>query len=189
MSSRRRLATLGVAVGGVLAGHWLTYLAISPSVHERSVILHDTGHSYLNLVNDLALAAALVASAAIFLGRLTTPSTDDGMSVTQRIIVFQVSAFLGMEVLERVTAGAALAGLFQAHLLPLGIAAQIAGASLASAAIRWLLRLADRVASAIAMGAASRPRAVPAFALATGTFVPAGRWLFAAGVRGPPAAL
>ncbi len=188
MSPRRRLATLGVAVGGVLAGHWLTYLAVSPSAHERAVILHDTGHSYLDLVSDIALVAALVAFASIFLSRLTKRSTDDGVSVTQRMIAFQVSAFLGMEVLERVATGAALAGLFQAHLLPLGIAAQIGVASLAAAAIRWLLRLADRVAS-LATGAEAPQRQVAAYALPTGAFAPTGRELFATGVRGPPTAL
>ena len=52
---------MGVAVGGVLVGHWLTYLAVAPLAGSRATILHQTGHSYLGLANDLALVVALAA--------------------------------------------------------------------------------------------------------------------------------
>lgn len=186
MDARRRPVVLGVAVGGVLAGHWLTYLAVSPTSHARTALLHDTGHAYLGLANDVGLLVVMAAFAAIFLGRLTARGFDSGAGITRRIVGFQVGAFLAMEVLERITAGASLAALAHHLLLPVGIAVQIGVALLASAVIRWLLRLADRVASAMAAGAASPPRPVTAFALPTGALVPAGRELFATGVRGPP---
>ena len=78
MSARRRLATLAVAVGGVLIGHWLTYLAVAPIAGSRATILHQTGHSYLGLANDLALVAALAAMASMFIAQLTTPEPAGG---------------------------------------------------------------------------------------------------------------
>ncbi len=68
MNARRRPAALGVGVGGVLAGHWLTYLAVSPTSPARATLLHDTGHAYLGLANDVGLLVVLAAFAAIFLG-------------------------------------------------------------------------------------------------------------------------
>lgn len=189
MGSRRRLATLGVAVGGVLAGHWLTYLAVSPTSHAREALLHDTGHAYLGLANDVGLLVVLAAFAAIFLGRLTTTDPNTRPTISRRIVGFQVGAFLTMEVLERITAGVPLTELARHILLPTGIAFQIGVGLLASAVIRWLLRLADRVASTIATGAAAPGRPAPAFALPASAFVPTGRELFATGVRGPPTVL
>ena len=187
MDARRRPAVLGVAVGGVLAGHWLTYMTVSPTSHAREALLHDTGHAYLGLANDVGLLVVMAASAAIFLGRLTAKDLNTRMSITRSIVGFQVGAFLAMEVLERITAGAPLASLAHHLLLPVGIALQIGVGVLASVLIRWLLRVADRVASAIAIGAVAPARSALAFALPQAAFVPIGRELFAAGVRGPPA--
>jgi hypothetical protein len=189
MDARRRPAVLGVAVGGVLAGHWLTYLTVSPTSHVRESLLHDTGHAYLGLANDIGLLVALAAFAAIFLGRLTARDSGTGPAITHRIVGFQVCAFLAMEVLERVTAGAPLTELAHHLLLPTGIVVQIGVGLLASAVIRWLLHLADRVASSMALGATAPSRSLPVYALATGAFVPTGREMFATGLRGPPAAL
>lgn len=189
MNARRRPAVVGVAVGGVLAGHWLTYLAISPNSPAREALLHDTGHAYLGVANDVGLMVVLAAATAIFLRRLTTNGLDTPSTITRHIVGFQVGAFLAMEVLERITAGAPLTPLAHQLLLPVGIAVQIGVGLLASAVIRWLLRLADRVASEIATGAAAPTRPLPVFAIPTGAFIPAGRELFATGVRGPPTAL
>jgi hypothetical protein len=189
MGSRRRLATLGVAVGGVLAGHWLTYQTVSPPSHAHETLLQDTGHAYLGVANDLGLLVGLAAFAVIFLGRLTTAGTDTRPTITRRIVGFQVGAFLTMEVLERITARVPLTELAHHLLLPVGIALQIGVGLLASAVIRWLLRLADRVASVIAMGAATPGRPAPVLALPSSAFFPTGRELFATGVRGPPTVL
>ena len=189
MNARRRPAVLGVAVGGVLAGHWLTYLAVSPVSHARETLLSDTGHAYLRLANDVGLLVVVAAFAGIFLGRLTRANLDTGGAVSRRIVGLQVGAFIALEVLERVTAGVPLTSLTHHLLLPVGITVQVGVGLLASAAIRWLLRLADRVASAVAVGAAAPARPLPVFAIPTSAFVPARRELFATGVRGPPTAL
>ena len=64
---------MGIAVGGVLVGHWLTYLAVAPLAGQRAAILHRTGHAYLGMANDLVLVVALAAIATMFIGQLTDP--------------------------------------------------------------------------------------------------------------------
>jgi hypothetical protein len=190
MSARRRLATMGVAVGGVLVGHWLTYLIVAPVAGSRAAILHDTGHAYLGMANDLALVTALAAMATLFMGQLTGPvGAAQLQGIASRIVRFQVSAFVLMEVLERVTAGSPLAELIHTGILPIGIAAQVGIGYLAGHAIRWLVRTADRVAAALGRHAVPARRVVPRPLPPEQVFVPAGRHLSAAGVRGPPSSV
>jgi hypothetical protein len=190
MSARRRFATLGVAVGGVLAGHWLTYLAVSPIAGSRAAILHQTGHAYLGMANDLALVAALAAMATIFIGQLSSPvPVGQIQGLTARVVRFQVSAFVLMEVLERATSGSPLGGLLHTGILPLGLAAQVGIGYLAAHAIRWLLRTADRVTATLGR-AADAPRRIVRRALPPEpVFVPVVHHLSAAGVRGPPSSV
>ena len=187
MDPRRRVATLGVAVGGVLTGHWLTYQVVSSNGHSRTTLLRVTGHAYLGFANDLALILALSAFAAMFVGQLSAANgVARAVGITRRVVAFQVSAFVLMEVLERVTAGAPLGELVRSGVLPIGIATQAVVALVAAASIRWMLRVADRVAAVL-----SRPT-VPPRAVASAHPIPlpvfseVRRHLSAAGVRGPP---
>jgi hypothetical protein len=189
MSARRRPAVLGVAVGGVLAGHWLTYLIVSPSSAARAALLHDTGHAYLGLANDLGLMVVLAALAVIFLRHLTAGRPDTGASIARRIVGFQIGAYVAMEMVERIMTGSPVTALAHHLLLPVGIAVQVGVGLLACVLVGWLLRLADRVASAMVMGAATPPRPAKAFPLPALAFFPAGRERSATGVRGPPTAL
>jgi hypothetical protein len=190
MSARRRLATLAVAVGGVLAGHWLTYLAVAPAAGSRAAILHETGHAYLGMANDLALMVALAAMATMFIGQLTSPLPAGQLQgITGRVARFQVSAFVLLEVLERVTAGSPLSELIHTGILPIGIATQVGIAYVAACAIRWLLRTADRVAAAFGRATDAPRRDALRPLLPEPVFVTAGRHLSAAGVRGPPSSV
>jgi hypothetical protein len=192
MSARRRLATLGVAVAGVLAGHWLTYVAVTPIAGSRATVLHETGHAYLGMANDLALVVALVAIATMFIGQLTSPASMAAAGhpgVTARVIRFQVSAFVLLEVLERLTSSAPLSELIHTGILPVGIVAQAGVAFLVARAIRWLLRAADRVAAALGRGAVPARRVVAKPLRPRPVFVPAELQLSAVGVRGPPSAV
>lgn len=178
---------MGVAVGGVLAGHWLTYLAVAPIAGPRATILHQTGHSYLGLANDLALVAALAAMASMFISQLANPEPAASiLGITGRVVRFQVCAFVALEVLERLTAGSPLSELIRSGILPMGVGAQITIGFLAAFVIRWLLRTADRVAAALGRAAAPPRREVARATLPQPVFVPVFRHLSAAGVRGPP---
>lgn len=186
MNARRRVATLGVAVGGVLTGHWLTYLIVSPESHARASMLRDSGHTYLGLANDAALVLALAAFASIFLGRLTHRDPGRAGPIAGSVVGFQVAAFAIMELLERVTAGAPLHPLLQGPIVPVGVTVQIGVALLAAALIGLLLRAADRVAAFVGTGAVAPSRPAVAFTIPGRLVVPSARELFASGVRGPP---
>jgi hypothetical protein len=186
MGSRRRRSAFGVAAGGVLAGHWLTYVLVDPDAHQRTTELASTGHAYLGLANDLSLVAAFVALSAIFLGGLThRESTMPPLrALTARLATFQMVAFAVMELLERLSAGAPVAGVLHHGILPVGLLIQVGIATLAAIVIRWLLRAADRIESALS----SAPTLLEGAAhVILPTFhAPARRALSAAGIRGPP---
>jgi hypothetical protein len=185
MRTERRSAMLGVSVGGVLVGHWLTYRLVAPESHARAQLLRSTGHAYLGLANDAGLVLALVAIAALFLGRL---AGGDGMGVgiERRLIMFQAGAFVTMEVLERLTAGDPVAPLLHGWLLPFGVAMQCAVAFAGAWAIRCLFRAADRVASLLARPARAATGGI-ADAIVPVTWIPRPfPALDAAPVRGPP---
>lgn len=187
MGTTRRRSALGVAAGGVLAGHWLTYVLVDPHVHQRTTELASTGHAYLGLANDLGLIAALVALSTIFLGGLTgherkRPSLR---TLTARLATFQVLAFAAMELLERMSAGAPVAGVMHHAILPVGLTIQVVIAALDALVIHWLLRAAEHIESALAsapdlFGGPTAAVILPTF------FAPARRALSAAGIRGPP---
>ena len=178
---------MGVAVGGVLAGHWLTYLVVAPLAGSRATILHQTGHSYLGMANDLALVAALAAMASMFIAQLAGPAPAGPLlGITGRVVRFQVCAFVALEVLERLTAGSPLSELIRSGILPIGVAAQVTVGFLAALAIRWLVRTADRVAAALGRVAGPPRRDVARPLLPEPIFVAIFPHLSAAGVRGPP---
>ena len=190
MSGHRvnRSGVLGVAAGGVLLGHWITYRLTSPHAHAREVLLAHTGHAYLGFVNDLGIALTLAAVAAVVLGHLTDrdqPPAGVGRWFL-RLACFQVTAFLAMEVVERVSSGAPLADLMHHGLLLTGIAVQVAVALAGALAVRWLLRAAGRLQEILA-----QPAPIPAFAVvarlvATASTPAARPALATAGIRGPP---
>jgi len=186
MDTRRRPALLGVAVGGVLTGHWLTYLVVSPDVHDRAALMRDTGHAYLGLLNDTALVLALVAFASIFLGRLTRGEVGQKARIAAWVVGFQAAAFSVMELLERVTAGDAVRPLLHGPVLPVGIAVQVVVGLALAAIITLLLRVADRVSANLGAGAPVPRRPGIAFAIWDRHVAGSASDLFATGVRGPP---
>jgi hypothetical protein len=179
--------TLGVASGGVLVGHWLAYLIVDPVASTRAAVLGSTGHAYLGAANRLGLTVTLGVLAAVFLGRLLHGDDVDlpVRTVGARLTGFQVTAFLAMEVAERLTAHVPVAQLSHGPLVPVGIGAQIATAAIAALVIRLLCRAADRAAAALGEGVP--PARILSAALAiVPTAVPPRIALPAATGRGPP---
>jgi hypothetical protein len=149
--ARRRYAAIGIAAGGVLAGHWLTYLMDVPDAGRRAEILAGTGHAYLSVAGELATALVAVSIVVLFLGRLMAPraSPTSWRTLAVRLAMLQVGAFASMEVLERLTAGAGLGDLLRSAILPSGVAINVGIALIGAVGLRWILRLADRVAASI----------------------------------------
>jgi hypothetical protein len=187
-SSTQRSAVFGVAAGGVLLGHWLTYAVAGPSGNDAHAVTAHLEHGYLSLANDLALALALAGVAIVFLGRLT--HSDDAAptwrATALRLGVFQIAAFGAMETLERLSAGAPMHDLV--GLMPVGIAVQAGLALLGGLLIAWLLRAAAFVESLLG-AAPGITRARVAAWLALTDPPPRARLAVAAdGIRGPPPA-
>jgi hypothetical protein len=189
MSAHRanRGAALGVAAGGVLLGHWLTYQAVAPQTLARQELLARTGHAYLGLANDIGLAIALAGLAAVFLSRLTRRDSPPASTMRwcARLAAFQVGAFATMEFVERLGAGAPLGGVLHDGLLPLGLMIQVGVALAGAVAVRWLLHVAEIAAEggrpasfrpdveALVLGSSSAPAPIIVGHPATG-------------IRGPP---
>jgi len=186
-ASARRRSVLGIAAGGVVLGHAITYVLVEPNAHQRTTDLAATGHAYLGLANDLGLIAGLIALSAVFLGGLTRSHGDAPplRNLITRLAIFQAVAFAAMELLERLSAGAPLAGVLHHGILPMGIAIQVSIAVLGALIIRWLLRAADRVEWAVGAAPVVFDRASAVVVLPT-FHVPARPALAAAGIRGPP---
>ncbi len=140
----RRASVIGLAFGGILLGHAVTYAGLTPGAVAREMLLAATGHGYLGAASRVGLLAVMAALAATLLGRLVGGRGDDpeSASVTRRLISFQVSAFVALEIAERLGSGAPPSDLVVT--LPLGIAIQVAVAMAIAAVIRMLLRAADR---------------------------------------------
>ena len=187
-SSTQRTAVFGVAAGGVLLGHWLTYAIAGPHGDAVQAVTTRIEHGYLSLANDLALALALAGVAIVFLGRLTRgdDAAPTWRATALRLGAFQVAAFGAMETLERLSAGAPMHDLL--GLMPVGIAVQAGLALLGALLIACLLRAAAFVESML--GAAPRlPRPRAAAWLALAAPPPRARLAVAAdGIRGPPPA-
>ena len=135
---------LGVAGAGLLLGHWLTYLVDVPSP-AREHVLAASGHGYMATAAQLASVLAAICVATLFLSRLTRREPSVAFASTaRRLAAVQTAAFVAMEVLERIGAGAGMHDL--ASILPIGVGAQM----LVALAGAWLLRRVVRAADAAA---------------------------------------
>jgi hypothetical protein len=187
-SSVPRRAAFGIAAGGVLVGHWLTYAVAGPRGNDALAATTHLEHGYLSMANDLALTLALAGIAVVFLGRLTRG--DDASSTWHttalRLGVFQVAAFGAMETLERATAGAPMRDLLD--LIPIGVAVQAGLAVLGGLLIACLQRAAAFVESALGRAPALPASPVAVLRAVAATSPRACLAVAADGIRGPPPA-
>jgi hypothetical protein len=143
---------VGAAFGGVVLGHWLSYLLAMPGAGIRDQVLVATGHSYWSTSVKLAVALSIVTLAALAMDQLRLarvhqlPSHPGPGSLAIRLAGLQILGFLALEVTERVAAGAPVSSMLAHHVLVLGLLVQIVVA--ASAAL--LLSLFTRAAGALA---------------------------------------
>jgi len=142
MSSYRRAAVVAWALIGLLLGHKLAYAATFRDPQVLLHVLEDTGHNWLSLSPvfvALLIALLVVTSARGAMG---------GTTLRRRyvtIVALQLSAYITVEVLERLAHGSSLsdvvAGLSSGYgptILLFGVVAQLlvaAGTALLSRAI------------------------------------------------------
>jgi hypothetical protein len=163
MSERRRFRDLPAfcfAFVGLIAGHLLSYLIAIPDAARRDAVLAETGHAYLHLAGDVAVVLAFAAVVTIGLravaerGAAELPS---GLRLAWRLGALQAGAFVAMEVGERLVSGAGLGELFADHLFGIGIVVQLVIASFGTLLLRWLGRVAVRIAAVLARSPRGRP--------------------------------
>jgi len=159
MSSYRRAAIVAWALIGLLLGHKLAYAATFRDPQVLLHVLQDTGHNWLSLTP--VFVALLIALLVVTSARSSTVST----SMRRRyvtIAALQLSAYITVEVLERMAHGSSLgdvvAGLSSGYgptLLAFGVAAQL----LVAAGTALLSRAVERVVARLR--AVSPQRAAP----------------------------
>jgi hypothetical protein len=177
---------MGVAGAGLMLGHRLAYLLDAPQALARDEILRATGHAYLPYVTQVALLAGVIGLAALFLARLSRRERAEPFGREwARLAVVQSTAFVVMEVGERLASGATLADLAHGRLLPIGLGAQIALALIGAVVLRSTQRAADAVAQVVRASAPAASALTRAPALAAVATPPRSAML-PAGSRAPP---
>lgn len=183
----RAAVVAAIGAAGVCAGHVLDYVVVAGP--HRDAFLHRTGHGYFGGATLIAAAAAgfAVALTAILGYRAGRAGRGRPIRVTAaRLALIQVLAFAGLEILERVAAGASLSDL--GLLLAIGVPIQGLGAvviALLLAVVRRAAEAAGRRASPRrALRTGSRPVRVPEDPL-----LPRGRRVRPITLRGPPVAV
>ena len=191
----RRFPVFAAAAAGVLGGHWLTYVLIVAEPAHRDAVLSTTGHGYLRIASVTALVLIVLALGSAVMCSLDTRSDPAGAPRAARVRrlfpqlwLIQGLTFAGMEVAERLAAGAPLRDILLGRVLVVGIIVQALVAAVGTLLLHALHRGAAGLARLVGTQRAVRSRRVlpvpgtrrqrPRTAMLAG----------ATGVRGPPLA-
>jgi hypothetical protein len=185
----RGLPTFGLAMAGLVLGHVLAYLIAVPDPHQRAFVLQRTGHEYLPAMAEAALVLALAGIAAVVI-RAFAPGPRRGSErfprLAGRLALVQVLAFGGLEVVERMVAGAPLRHLASDHILVVGMTVQVVVAVAGAAFLWWLARTSTKLAETTSLPA-ELPRTGAVLALASTSWTPSPTTFGSIGnVRAPP---
>jgi hypothetical protein len=185
--------TLAVAVAGLFAGHVIVYRILAPGPLQRSVLAGGASHAYLPFALAMGLMLALVAGARTFrLGfrRATVRGTGQrrpGFAGTLILpAVAQAAAFIALEVLERVLAGAPM-GTLLGPLLPVGVALQLVVGATGGLLLAGLDRAGEVTGRAVAAPRRPAAPAIEPHRWPPATPTPRHRPRSAQLIRGPPA--
>ena len=190
----RRFPVFAVAAAGVLIGHWLTYALLLAQPARREAVLSATGHGYLRLASVTVLVLILLALGSAVMCALGAGSDPAGASragrirrLFPRLWLLQGLTFAGVEVVERLIAGAPL-GVLLGRVLLVGLLVQALAAAVGAVLLHALHRAAASLARLVGSpGTASAPRIIPSLAPCLND--PRSPLLAgAAGLRGPPLA-
>jgi hypothetical protein len=189
-----RFSLVGVAVGGVVLGHWVAYVLAIPGAHARAQVLAASGHSYWVMAIKLAVVLGLAGLGALFLRHLdrsprTSESEQEAFSaIAARLSLLQVMAFIAMEVTERLVVGVPVAHLFHHRLFLMGLALQLIVASGGALLLLWFSRTAEHVAEALGrpLLPRSRPAVLRTIRIEIQAIPPVDPVRDGVGLRGPP---
>ena len=159
-SHLRELPTFAFAFVGLIVGHLLSYLIAIPDPARRTLELAHSGHGYLHLAGDVAVILAFAAAVTIGLravnGRGSTNPTSSAR-LAWRLGALQAGAFIAMELGERLASGGGFGELFNSPLFGIGIVVQLGIALIGAVLLRWIWRVAVRIAEALVRPPRRRP--------------------------------
>jgi hypothetical protein len=190
----RRLPLAGAAVAGAVVGHGLAYALAVPQPGRRLALLAGSGHQYWSAAIAAAvvlglgsLGATLARSFRAGLAAGGRPAAEPPGRLAGRLALLQVTIYLVQELIERVAAGAPLAGPVDGRLLLGGIAVQLVVAAALAVALAWAGRVAEVAGRALRRRRLHGSDRRPPLPRPTGWVRPA--ILLAAGLggRAPPA--
>ena len=164
----RTLVLIGTAAGGTLLGHLLAYVATIPNDSARAELLRHSGHGYLpgaTAAATLAALSAIAATVAVGLRRDRGTGRSGGghPSTALQLWLMQCTAFVAMEGIERMAAGAGLS-MLSPRLLIVGFLSQ----ALVAVAGALIMSGADRVAESVTLAPSSVAWARPAILVGSG---------------------
>lgn len=184
-----RFRLLALSIAGAVFGHTLAYALSYPERMSRQSVLRVTGHAYWHA----AVSAAVVS--ALWFGiihlRRHVGAGRSGVRLVERagltfaaLAILQLSVFVGMEVSERIAAGAPIATVLDHHVLVIGVGIQL----LVAAALTVTSVLLGRLGHAIGRTVGALPIARAATSAWT---APEQQWpptlaVVPCGSRGPP---
>jgi hypothetical protein len=173
---------------GLVAGHGIAYLIAIPNAQRRAAVLQSTGHAYLPLLVEIGLILAVAGAASLVMhafgsgGRVREGSlvrTASGLGA------LQASAFVVLEVVERLLTHMPLHELASDHLLAIGVVVQLGVALTGALVLRAMARTAARLALVSVRSHTPRPSGLVPIPLVR-TLDRRPVLVGAVGVRGPP---
>lgn len=144
-----RLWLGGLALFGIVAGHWLAFWFAAPDPHEHSELLASTGHEYWSMGVAVALGALIAAAFGFTANVARRRRQEYGLTGTfafaaPRLALLQTSGFLLLEAGERAMVHGGIDHLLAEPVVIAGLGLQLAVA-LVAAAILALVALTVRV--------------------------------------------
>ena len=177
-----------MAAAAVVIGHQVVYVLAIPSSAERASLLARTGHAYLPEATHLAVLGALATAGGLFLRSMTGGGSESARgSLFRALALVQAGMFVGMEIAERLAAGAPVAEVFSHGILVLGIAMELILAFGATVLI-GLLHRAGEAAASLETGSPLRLRPESVVRDPSPRFVPLEIHRGVAAPRAPPSA-
>jgi hypothetical protein len=155
LSDAPRKVLLPAAAGGLVAGHFFTYVFLAPAGSHRAMLLSHTGHAYFpRAIAAAAALGAIAMGAAAARGvarRHAGARTYGWRALAIRMAIVQAAGFVALEIVERMIVDAPLAGM--AAVLPVGFAVEV----LVAASVAALLCLTVVAAETVVRVLAKRP--------------------------------
>jgi hypothetical protein len=149
-------------MGGLLAGHLVSYFVVAPDAHARAELLAVTGHSDNGAFVTLTLAATFAAVIGLVMqsvrsrcDRGTQPSRTN---VALLLWAIQTLGFVLLEVSERGHGIAGMSELVHEPAFVIGLLAQLVVALVATAIVLLIRATVDAVLRLLATPRAAGPR-------------------------------